>query len=94
MSMPEGMIRVPGGTFHMGSDAHYQEERPAHAVHVDGFWIDEQPVTNARFRAFVEATGHVTAAEIVPTIPARGPRCSTRAPSSSSGRPHQWIAAT
>ena len=66
MSAPEGMVRVAGGTFRMGSDEHYQEERPAHPVHVDGFWIDDRPVTNARFRAFVEATGHVTAAEVVP----------------------------
>jgi len=66
MTATLGMTRVPGGTFLMGSDEHYQEERPAHPVHVDGFWIDERPVTNTRFRAFVEATGHVTAAEIVP----------------------------
>jgi len=66
MTATLGMTKVPGGTFRMGSDEHYQEERPAHPVHVDGFWIDDRPVTNARFRAFVEATGHVTAAEIVP----------------------------
>ncbi len=66
MSAPQDMTWVPGGTFRMGSDEHYQEEQPAHPVSVDGFWIDESPVTNARFRAFVEATGHVTSAEIVP----------------------------
>ena len=62
----DGMIRVPGGTFRMGSDAHYPEERPVHQVTVDGFWMDERPVTNARFRRFVEDTGYVTFAEIVP----------------------------
>jgi formylglycine-generating enzyme required for sulfatase activity len=50
----------------MGSDRHYPEERPTHPVAVDGFWIDETPVTNAAFRAFVEATGHVSFAEIDP----------------------------
>lgn len=55
-----------GGTFRMGSDHHYSEEAPAHRVSVDGFWIDECPVTNAEFRRFVEATGHVTFAEIPP----------------------------
>jgi formylglycine-generating enzyme required for sulfatase activity len=61
-----GMERLPGGTFKMGSDRHYPEEGPAHEVTVDGFWIDRMPVTNAQFRRFVEATGHVTLAERAP----------------------------
>ena len=62
----DGMIRIPGGTFRMGSDRHYSEEAPSHRVEVDGFWMDATPVTNAQFRAFVRATGHVTFAEIPP----------------------------
>lgn len=58
-----GMVWIPAGRFRMGSDDHYPEERPAHEVQVDGFWIDRIPVTNRRFRQFVEATGHVTIAE-------------------------------
>jgi len=50
----------------MGSNEHYPEERPAHQVTVDAFWLDVHPVTNARFRRFVEDTGHVTFAELVP----------------------------
>ncbi|WP_083749905.1 formylglycine-generating enzyme family protein [Frankia sp. CcI49] len=57
------MVRIPGGTFLMGSDRFYAEERPVHPVAVDGFWMDEHPVTVARFRAFVKATGYVTVAE-------------------------------
>ena len=60
------MVWIPGGTFRMGSDHHYPEERPVHRVTVDGFWMDRHPVTNARFARFVEATGHVTFAEIPP----------------------------
>ena len=60
------MVWIPGGTFLMGSDKHYPEERPAHRVTVDGFWIDRVPVTNERFSTFVEHTGHVTFAEIPP----------------------------
>ena len=62
---PEGMVWIPAGTFTMGSDAPYArpDERPAHQVHVDGFWIDQTEVTNAQFRAFVEATGYLTTAE-------------------------------
>lgn len=62
----EAMVRIPGGTFRMGSDSHYAEEAPAHRVAVDAFWIDATLVTNRQFRAFVEATGHVTLAEIAP----------------------------
>jgi formylglycine-generating enzyme len=61
-----GMVFIPGGEFAMGDDRHYPEERPAHRVAVDAFWMDETPVTNRQFRAFVEATGHVTFAEIPP----------------------------
>jgi formylglycine-generating enzyme required for sulfatase activity len=66
------MVWVPGGTFTMGSDAHYPEEAPAHRVRVEGFWIDRGPVTNAQFRRFVKATGHVTLAE-KPADPAAYP---------------------
>lgn len=62
----DNMIKIPGGTFRMGSDTHYAEEAPSHRVTVDGFWMDRTPVTNVQFRAFVEATGHVTVAEITP----------------------------
>ena len=57
------MSWVPGGTFSMGSEAFYPEERPVRRVAVDGFWMDEHPVTNAQFRRFVKATGYVTVAE-------------------------------
>ena len=40
----------------MGSDDFYPEERPVHEVTVDGFWMDEHPVTVAEFRRFVKAT--------------------------------------
>jgi sulfatase modifying factor 1 len=60
------MIWIPGGTFRMGSDRHYPEERPVHRVAVDGFLIDRWPVTNDQFARFVEATGHVTFAELPP----------------------------
>lgn len=57
------MVWIPGGRFQMGSDHHYAEEAPAHPVAVDGFWIDRTTVTNAQFRKFVKATGHITLAE-------------------------------
>jgi formylglycine-generating enzyme required for sulfatase activity len=35
----------------------FPNERPAHLVQVQGFWMDEYDVTNAEFSNFVEATG-------------------------------------
>ena len=60
------MVWIPGGTFRMGSDKHYPEERPAHRVRIDGFWMDRYPVTNERFSRFVAASSHVTFAELPP----------------------------
>jgi formylglycine-generating enzyme required for sulfatase activity len=72
------MVWIPGGEFSMGSD--YRSESlcglpgitndavPVHRVYVDPFWMDATEVTNAQYKAFVEATGYVTVAEITPTI--------------------------
>ncbi|MEM8553828.1 MAG: formylglycine-generating enzyme family protein [Pseudomonadota bacterium] len=57
------MVWIDGGTFQMGSDAHYPDEGPVRKVRVDGFWIDRTHVTNAQFQAFIEDTGYVTVAE-------------------------------
>jgi formylglycine-generating enzyme required for sulfatase activity len=57
------MVWIPGGTFLMGSDKHYPEEAPAHAVKVGGLWMDVCTVTNREFARFIEETGYVTAAE-------------------------------
>ena len=67
-----GMVWVPGGSFAMGSEDHYPEERPVHRVRVDPFWIDEHTVTNAEFAQFIAATGYVTVAE-QPLDPAQYP---------------------
>jgi formylglycine-generating enzyme len=57
------MSWIPGGTFRMGSDDFYPEERPVHRVTVDGFWMDRHLVTVAQFQQFVKATEYVTVAE-------------------------------
>ena len=68
----DGMRWIAGGDFLMGSDEFYPEERPVHRVAVDGFWIDEHPVTVADFGGFVRETGYVTVAER-PLDPAQYP---------------------
>jgi len=66
LSDPDGMRLVPGGRFMMGSEKFYADEAPVRPAEVGDFWMDETPVTNAQFAAFVAATGHVTFAEIAP----------------------------
>jgi sulfatase modifying factor 1 len=63
LAVPPGMAWIAGGTFWMGSDEHDPQERPAHQVIVDGFWMDEHPVTVAGFGEFADETGYVTVAE-------------------------------
>lgn len=57
---------IEGGTFHMGSEKFYPEERPVRRVSVDSFYMDSTPVTNAAFSRFVSETGYRTVAEIPP----------------------------
>ncbi|HKD95605.1 MAG TPA: SUMF1/EgtB/PvdO family nonheme iron enzyme, partial [Gaiellaceae bacterium] len=62
----KNMVELAGGTFRMGCERFYPEERPVRNVSVAGFWIDRHPVTVAEFRRFVKETGHVTWAEVPP----------------------------
>lgn len=66
--IPPGMVWIEGGNFVMGSDdaSAYPHERPAHAVEVDGFFMDETEVTNREYKKFVDATGYTTVAERKP----------------------------
>ncbi len=58
-----GMVLIPAGVFLMGSEDGGEFEQPVHEVYLDDYWIDETPVTNEQFAAFVEDTGYVTEAE-------------------------------
>lgn len=68
--VPEGMVWIPGGECVLGCDSKEAkaDEKPQHKVRVSGFWMDETPVTNRQFKAFVDATGYLTTAEKAPTL--------------------------
>lgn len=53
----EGMVLIPAGKFQMGSiDADADgDEKPVHTVYVDAFYMDTHEVTNAAYKAFVDA---------------------------------------
>lgn len=57
------MVFIRGGTFRMGSDEFYPDERPMHEREVGSFHIDRFEVTNDQFAEFVAATGYETVAE-------------------------------
>jgi iron(II)-dependent oxidoreductase len=56
-------VLVPAGPFTMGTSTEpwaLDNERPAHEVHVDAYWIDTAPVTNGAYLAFMAAGGYDT----------------------------------
>ncbi|GAA2526775.1 ergothioneine biosynthesis protein EgtB [Winogradskya humida] len=56
-----GEVLVPAGSFTMGTDTEpwaLDNERPAHAVHVDAFYIDAAPTTNGEYADFIAAGGY------------------------------------
>lgn len=63
VTVPEGMVYVPGGVTQIGSEDGMPFEQPVFEAQVEPFFMDASPVTVAAFRAFVEATGFVTEAE-------------------------------
>lgn len=67
-SHKEDMVLIPGGNFVMGGDSLWgrSDEFPRHKVQVSSFYMDKHEVTNAQFRAFVQATSYVTTAERKP----------------------------
>ncbi|WP_407320378.1 formylglycine-generating enzyme family protein [Isoptericola halotolerans] len=56
-------VVIRRGSFDMGSDDFYADERPAHRRTVEPFRIDRFAVTNQDFARFVAETGYVTVAE-------------------------------
>lgn len=54
------MVEIPAGEFIMGSDAidAQDNERPAHQVYLDTYWIDRYPVTCQQYREFLNNGGY------------------------------------
>ena len=49
------MVLVPAGEFTMGSDSGNKDEKPAHTVYLDAFYIDKFETTNAQYQICVGA---------------------------------------
>ena len=50
-----GMVFIPAGSFQMGSNSGDANEKPIHTVYVDAFYMDRYEVTNAQYKAFIDA---------------------------------------
>ncbi len=61
----DGMVMayIPAGEFIMGSDDGENNERPAHPVYLDAYWIDQTEVTSTMYLACLEAGDCVTPPE-------------------------------
>ena len=58
------MVAIPAGEFTRGCDTSlWSDERPEARITMSAYLIARHPTTVGQFRAFVEATGHVTTAE-------------------------------
>lgn len=57
------MVFVKGGSFYMGNNSGFDDERPLHKVTISNFYIDKYEVTIKDFAKFIESTGYVTDAE-------------------------------
>lgn len=51
------LVCVPAGEFMMGTSSGEANERPAHPIYLDAYWIDQYEVTNARFARFLNESG-------------------------------------
>jgi formylglycine-generating enzyme required for sulfatase activity len=51
------MVTIPAGDFTMGHDDDY-DTRPTRRITLPAYHIDQYEVTNARYKRFIDATGH------------------------------------
>ena len=56
------LVRIPAGEFLMGADDEAEDERPAHRVYLDEFFIGAYEVTNEEYARFVRETGRAAPA--------------------------------
>ena len=56
----DSMVRIPGGSFLMGTNLERADaqDKPQHKVETPSYWVDKYPVTNAQYARFVAATAH------------------------------------
>ena len=66
------MVYIPSGGFPMGTEESLSNEGPPHTLHLDAFYMDRYPVTNAEYKRFVDATDHPVPCYEVDWVDTRG----------------------
>ena len=90
---PANVVRVPGGDSFVGTDSPeipQDGEGPERPVKLAGFALEATTVTNARFAAFVAATGYVTEAERFGWSAVFFGDAAHRAAARAQGASHPW----
>ena len=59
-SLEETMVQIKAGSFIQGCDEPFalDNEKPAHSVWLNDYWIDRRPVTCQQYHHFIEAGGY------------------------------------
>jgi len=55
---PKDMALIPAGEFIMGTDDWWPKSGPEHKKYLPDYYMDLYEVTNAKYKIFVQATGH------------------------------------
>ncbi len=50
------MVAIPSGSFVMGSEEGYDNEKPKHRVDLSSFFMGKYPITQAQWKAIAKAT--------------------------------------
>ena len=54
------MVLIPSGTFLMGDSSGFEHEQTVHQLDMNGFYMDETPVTYADFQEYINDGGNIT----------------------------------
>jgi formylglycine-generating enzyme len=88
--LPE-LALIPAGEFLMGSDEGEDDERPAHRLRIEDFYVSLCPVTHADYARFVRETGYrVPAVYELPLVVTAGGAERERSFRAAS-QPYLWL---
>jgi len=64
----DDMVRIPAGSFTMGSETHSRNTRPKHQVYVDAFYMDKYETTQGAYASLMKVNPSEVRKEDIETI--------------------------